>query len=723
MQKFRGRQLALVVAALVGLTGSAWCAESAVGRKVEPFALKDFRGKEHSLKEMLAHHKGVAIIFVGTECPLVKLYATRMQELSQAFAAKGVALVAIDSNRQDAITEIDAFARVNGLTFPILKDVGNKVADQLGATRTPEAILIDSQGTVRYQGRIDNQYTFGAGVGFAQPQLKRKDLSIAVDEVLAGKPVSMATTEFKGCLIGRIREPQKDAPVTYSNQVSRLLNQRCVSCHREGQIGPFAMTKYNEVAGWGEMIAEVVREQRMPPWHANPAYGRKFANENVLSKEEKETIYSWVEAGCPEGNPAELPPAPKFTQGWLLEKQPDAVVYMKDSVDVKAEGVEPYRFYVVDPGFKEDKWVKSAECLPGNPGVVHHIIVFLAAPQVADKIIEQQKRQLEALEKAKASGKSVEQLRAEFRAQRLARAKKGKTASGNAVADKAKAEKNAVGKQGAAAKEKAQQDQGDGEGDISASDLLCGFAPGTRPFVAPYGMAKLVPAGWKFIFQMHYTPNGRPQKDRSSIGLLFADPKTITDRLVTTNTATFNFEIPAHADNYKVEAQKKFAKDTLFIGMYPHMHMRGKDFRYELSYPDGKKEVILDVPHYDFNWQNWFKLEKPLLIPAGTNLLCTAHFDNSENNLCNPDPTKPVRWGDQTWEEMMIGWYDVAYPKAEAQKLIDAQHEADRQELQKAIKQMQEKAAKEHAAKPAAEKGKPGNQQTSKVPAEKSAGT
>jgi len=707
MQDFRGRRLVLVAAALVGLAGSAFGAETTVGRKVEPFTLKDFRGADHSLSDILAHHKGVAVIFLGTECPLAKLYANRMQELSVEFAKKGVALVAIDSNRQDAITEIDAFARHNALTFPILKDVGNKVADQLGATRTPEAFLLDAEGTVRYHGRIDNQYTFGAGVGFAAPQLKRRDLAIAVDELLAGKPVSVATTEAKGCIIGRIREPQKDAAVTYSNQVARLLNARCVSCHRPGEIGPFAMTNYQEVAGWGEMIAEVVREQRMPPWHANPAYGHKFSNENVLSKAEKETIYSWVEAGCPEGNPAELPPPPKFTEGWLLDRQPDAVVYMtKEPVDVKAEGVEPYRYYVADPGFKEDKWVKSAQCLPGNPGVVHHIIVFLAAPQIADKIIEQQKRQLEALARAKASGKSVEQLRAEFQAQRLARSKKGQT--------------NA--KPGAARKEQAPPQQ-DADGDISASDLLCGFAPGTRPFIAPDGMAKLVPAGWKFIFQMHYTPNGRAQKDRSSIGLLFVDGKTITDRLVTTNTANFQFEIPAYADDYKVESQKNFARDTLFIGMYPHMHVRGKDFRYELTYPDGKKEVLLDVPRYDFNWQNWFKLEKPLLIPAGSNLLCTAHFDNSDSNLCNPDPTKPVRWGDQTWEEMMIGWYDVAYPKAEAQKLIDAQHEADRQELQKVIKQLQEKAAKEQAAKQSAEAGKAGKGQPKKAAVEKSPGT
>ncbi len=464
------------------------------------------------------------------------------------------------------------------------------------------------------------------------------------------------------------------------------------------------MTKYQEVAGWGEMIAEVVREQRMPPWHADPHYG-KFANENILSKAEKETLYAWVEAGCPEGNPADLPPAPKFTEGWLLDKEPDAVVYIsKDPVDVKSEGVEPYRYYVADPGFKEDKWVRSAQCLPGNPSVVHHIIVFIAPPQMADRIIANQKRQLEVLARAKASGKSVEQLRAEYRARRVARAKKAKTGAAPKASNKpAQPEEN-------------------GE-DISASDLLCGFAPGTRPFLAPDGMAKLVPAGWKFIFQMHYTPNGRPQKDRSSIGLLFVDGKTVKDRLVTSNTANFQFEIPAGADDHKVESQKSFAQDTLFIGMYPHMHMRGKAFRYELTYPDGKKEVLLDVPRYDFNWQNWFKLEKPLMIPAGSNLLCTAHFDNSENNLCNPDPSKPVRWGDQTWEEMMIGWYDVAFPKAEAQKLIDAQHEADRQALQKAIKQMQEKAAKEQAAKQTAEKGKPAKEQTQKSPVEKSAGT
>jgi peroxiredoxin len=684
----RGVVLVAVAATMICTSVLPVAADSSVGHKVKPFTLKDYRGAEHSLAALLREKRAVAIVFLGTECPLAKLYGPRMEALSKEFASKGVGFLGIDSNRQDAVVEMDAFARQQGLTFPILKDLSNRVADDFGATRTPEAFLVDASGVIRYQGRIDNQYTFGAGVGFAQPQLKRRDLAVAVDELLGGKAVAVASTEAKGCIIGRVREPKKDATVTYSKQISRLLNERCVVCHRPGEIGPFAMTKYDEVAGWGEMIAEVVRDQRMPPWHANPHYG-KFANENVLSDKEKELIYAWVEAGCPEGNPAELPPAPKFTEGWLLERAPDKVVYMNDKpVDIKAEGVDPYRYYIADPGFKEDKWVRSAQCLPGNASVVHHIIVFVAPPEAVDRIVEAQKRALEELEKSKKSGEDPRLARARRQAERLRQVDKKRDKANRTAA------KSAKGKAGTTT-----QNPDRGAGDTSNMDLLCGFAPGTRPFIAPPGMAKLVPAGWKFIFQMHYTPNGSPQKDRSAIGLLFEDPANITHRLVTANAANAEFEIPAYADDYKVESRKKFARDTLFIGMYPHMHMRGKAFRYELNYPDGKKQILLDVPHYDFNWQNWFKLAQPLVIPAGSEMVCTAHFDNSEANLCNPDPSKPVRWGDQTWEEMMIGWYDAAFPKAEATKLIQEQHEADAKALQEQIQRIQARIAREKGQK------------------------
>jgi peroxiredoxin len=688
MRHFQRAVLGIALAATVVLPSTSWGSGSSVGHKVKLFALKDYRGKEHVLATCLRDNKAVVIVFLGTECPLAKLYGPRMEELSKELAAKRVAFVAIDSNRQDAVTEMDGFARQHGLTFPILKDLGNKVADDFGATRTPETFVLDAQGVVRYQGRIDNQYTFGAGVGYAKPQLKRRDLMLAVDEVLAGKPVSVPVTEARGCLIGRAREPKKESTVTYSKQIARLLNERCVFCHRPGEIGPFAMTKYDEVAGWGEMIAEVVRERRMPPWHANPAYG-KFANENVLSDKDKSLIDAWVEAGCPEGDRAELPPAPKFTEGWLLERAPDKVVYMADkAVDIKAEGVEPYRYFVADPGFKQDTWVKSAQCLPGNPSVVHHIIVFVAPPEAVEQMVEAQKRA--ATEFANARGSDAQQNRAKRRAERIARAR-----AAQEQADANRVSRNRPGKNQPNGSNNVDVTSGrGGEGDISGMDLLCGFAPGTRPFIAPEGMAKKVPAGWKFIFQMHYTTNGSPQKDRSAIGMLIEDSAKVTHRMSTTNTANIEFEIPANADDYKVEARKTFVRDTLLIGMYPHMHIRGKSFRYELTDPNGKKEILLDVPHYDFNWQNWFELKRPLMIPAGSTLLCTAHYDNSENNIFNPDPTKPVRWGDQTWDEMMIGWYDIALPKAEADKLLAAQHGADQNEHQERTKREQRRAVR-----------------------------
>jgi hypothetical protein len=361
------------------------------------------------------------------------------------------------------------------------------------------------------------------------------------------------------------------------------------------------MTDYDEVAGWGEMIYEVVRERRMPPWHANPAYGT-FANENRLTDAEKQLIYAWVKAGCPEGDPADLPAPRTFQEGWFLPRQPDLVVPLADQpVAVKAEGVEPYRWYTVDPGFTEDKWVTLAECQPGNRAVVHHIIVFIKPPTQAQE------------------GEAPQ----------------------------------------------ARRGGGDGERGLV---YLSGFAPGTRPLVAPPGWAKKVPAGSRLVFQMHYTPIGVPQTDLSRVGILFIDAKDVSHQILPKNIQQHNLEIPPHEPNYVVDATGPLPRDALLLSMFPHMHMRGKSFRYELvgPGPEPKREVLLDVPQYDFNWQNYYILAEPKPIPAGSQLHCTARFDNSSDNLANPDPTKTVRWGPQTWEEMMIGWYDVGIPVAQA---------------------------------------------------------
>ncbi len=561
--------------------------DSLVGRKIDNFTLKDFRGKEHSLSDY-KDSKYVVVYFFGTECPLAKLYSARLQEMSQAYAEQGVAFIGINSNVQDNITEIQSHVTRHNVGFPALKDVGNVVADQFGATRTPEVFVLDQEGVVRYTGRIDGQYTFGSGVGLSSPAEKRQDLKIALDELLAGKSVSEPHVVAKGCLIGRVR-PQQESEVTYSNQVARIFQARCVECHRDGQIAPFAMTDYEEVAGWGEMIVEVIDDQRMPPWHADPNHG-EFANEQRLTSTEKEQIHTWVDAGCPEGDPADLPEPIAFHEGWNIPGGPDEIFYMSEEpVTIKAEGTEPYQYFTVDPGFKEDKWVTLAEAMPGNPAVVHHIIAFVQPPQSRER------------------------------------------------------------------------DHGD-------SRLLVGFAPGTRPQPMKPGWAKLIPAGSKLVFQMHYTPIGSVQTDRSSIGLVYCDESEVTHRAVTVNAATHDFVIPPGAKDFKVTSEKEFTEDTLLTSLFPHMHMRGSAFKYEMIYPDGTTEILLDVPVYDFNWQNHYILKEPKLIPKGSKMVCTALFDNSLDNLANPDPTETVRWGDQTWEEMMIGWHDVAFPVAKNTK-------------------------------------------------------
>jgi len=555
--------------------GAVPAAESAspVGRKVENFSLRDYRGKVHELKD-LADRQFVVAAFVGCECPLAKLYAPRLVKLAEEFGPRGVAFLAIDANSQDSLAEIAAYAQTHKITFPVLKDAGNAVADQMGAVRTPEVFVLDRERTIRYWGRIDDQYV----VGRQRPAPTREDLRVALEELLAGKAPSVSETAAIGCHIGRVPKQTPIGDVTYSNQIARLLQKRCVECHRAGEIAPFPLTSYDEVVGWGETIREVIQEGRMPPWFANPEYGH-FANDARLSDEEKQLIYDWIDGGSPEGNQADLPAPAQFTVGWQIP-EPDEVFYIKDEpYDVPAEGVVAYQYFKVDPGFKEDRWIKAAEARPDNRSVVHHIVAFFVPPG------------------AKLGG----------------------------------------GQRGA----------------------MIGYAPGMPPSRFPEGTAMLVPAGSQLIFQLHYTPNGSPQKDRSSVGLVYADPSEVKQRVGGGNAPNRFFEIPPGDDNYEVVSQHRFDKDVLLLNLTPHMHLRGKSFRYEAEYPDGKREILLDIPHYDFNWQLRYQLAVPKVLPKGTTLHCTAHYDNSANNLANPDPTKPVRWGDQTWEEMMIGYFST----------------------------------------------------------------
>jgi peroxiredoxin len=579
-------------------------------KPIANFVLRDVYGKAVALNDF-ADQSIVVIAFLGTECPLAKLYGPRLNALAAEYQSKGVVVLGINANSQDSLTEIAAYGRIHGLTYPLLKDPTGAVADQLKAQRTPEVFVLDRKRVVCYHGRVDDQYATGS----MRPEPKQNDLRQALDELLADKPVSQRSTKVVGCLIGRSHKPDETCAVTYSNQIAPLLQRRCVDCHRPGQIAPFSLTDYEEVAGWADMIGEVVANGSMPPWHANPSVGH-FAGERRLTDDEKKLIKTWVAAGAPRGaspsapaaNAApvvqqlannqsgsatlsaseELPAIAKPT--WSLGREPDAVFPMcRATFKVPGQGIIDYKYFKVDTGFSVDRWITAAEVLPGNRAVVHHVIVHAIAGNVRDAIM-------------------------------------------SGVTD----------------------------------GYLAVYVPGMRPSAYPPGMAKRIPAGSQLIFQVHYVANGSEQNDCCKLGLLFADKNDVEREVITSSVQNRKLVIPPGAAKVEHSGESvKAPTECQLLCMMPHMHARGSSMLYELVQPDGKTEPLLDVPRYDANWQTAYQLLQPRTLAAGSVIRCKATFDNSVNNLNNPDPSKEVHWGPTADDEMMVGYFDIAYPKQE----------------------------------------------------------
>jgi peroxiredoxin/mono/diheme cytochrome c family protein len=544
---------------------------------IAAFSLPDTAGKPWTLPDAKAAPV-VVVVFTGTACPVNNAYLPTLTKLHAEYAGKGVAFVAINSVPVDDAKAVAEHAKKAGLPFPVLKDPKQIVAGRFGAESTPEVFVLDASRTIRYRGRIDDQF----GIGFKRPAPTRRDLAVALDELLAGKPVSVAMTEVEGCTLGRIALRVEKPTLTYTKDVARIVEAKCQACHRPNQIGPMPLMTADEAGAWGPMIKRVVESGRMPPWHADPKFGH-FGNDRRLADADKQTLLKWIEEGCAPGDPKDAPPAKTYPDGWRIGT-PDLVVTMPEAFHVPATvgpaGV-PYKYFQVPTNFDQDMWVQAVEAKPGAREVVHHIVVYAAKP-------------------------------GELRQR--------------------------------------------GE-DRVGQNLLVAHAPGDLPSVYEPGYAKKVPKGAILLFQMHYTPDGTPRDDRSSVGLIFSKepPKYEVKSRAVMNP---RFIIPAGADDYEVKAQSTFQQDVLLVNLLPHMHLRGKAFSFEAVYPDGKRETLLSVPRYDFNWQSNYRLAEPLKLPAGTRLECTAKYDNSIGNKNNPDATKAVRWGDQTWEEMMVGFVD-----------------------------------------------------------------
>ena len=570
-------QILLTMQVICGAVAGAEVASYATPSSLPAFQLIDAIG--HVVEVTPEAKNALTVVcFLGTECPLARQYGPRLNQMAREFESRAVRFIGVNSNSQDSPIEVAGYVKEFGITFPIYKDPANKVADLFGARHMAEVFVLDQNLSIRYHGRIDDQYQ----PGVMRPQPTRQDLRIALDELLANKVVSVPKTETTGCHIGRVKHANANSDVTFCKQVSRVLNQYCVECHRPGEIGPFALTDYSEVVGWGDTILETVDSCRMPPWNANPKVGH-FQNARLMPDDAKQLLREWVSAGMPYGEQADLPPKPEYSSGWQLKRHPDLILKMRDRpFHVPATGTVEYQYFVVDPHFEVDRWVSASQVIPGNRPTVHHCIVFVRPPDGSN---------------------------------------------------------------------------------VRGVGYLTGYVPGQRSFNLPEGHARRVPAGSKFVFQMHYTPNGLEQDDLTQIGMTFIPESQVTHEVFTLLGIDQEFEIPPHESDYQVHGQVGwFPKRAKLLAIIPHMHVRGKAFQ-AISRQGNTTEMLLDVPRYDFNWQHVYELTKPLPLATIDKLEFTTHFDNSNKNPSNPDPTQTVTWGDQTWEEMAVAFFEVSEPR------------------------------------------------------------
>ncbi|MEM1124570.1 MAG: hypothetical protein AAGJ18_29295, partial [Bacteroidota bacterium] len=491
----------------------------------------------------------------------------------------------VNSNLQDDRTAIAKEAEEFGIDFPILKDEAQLMAEALQLHRTAETILLDPETwTVAYRGPINDR------IGYESQRNKSDNhyLADAIDALLDGELLVDNYRKGKGCLIKRLHnDPAAFASISYEKDVAPILKDKCMKCHIDGGIAPWQMKNYETVFGWSDMMREVLRTKRMPPWHADPHYGL-WSQDLSLSTKELQTLVHWIDAGAKKADGESDPlaeytaTAPKWDAG-----EPDITFILKQE-DIPATGVIDYRYQEIEMEMDKDIWATGFQVLPGNKEVLHHVLVSVIYP---DGFIEPMDRESPWLD-----------------------------------------------------------------------GLLAAWAPGTETELFPENTGRVIPKGSKLHFQLHYTTNGKAQSDQSTIGLYFTDERPENEYLM---VGAFNprIKIPAGEGNYENQAKQLFEKDATLYAFFPHMHFRGKAMKFTALYPDGSKEVLLNVPNYNFNWQRGYYFDEPKKIPARTVIYVDAVFDNSERNSFNPAPEKTVYWGDFSFDEMLIGYMSFEYDK------------------------------------------------------------
>jgi len=551
-----------------------------IGRQVADIAFTDVDGKAGKLSD----YKGQPLVVFVTNsgCPICKKFAPVINEIVAAYAEQQVAFLLLNPMENESVDDCKAAIKRYGFTARYVSDSKGEFAQALKVTSTGDSFVIDGARTLRYRGAVSDQ--FGLGYNLDAPRVQY--LRDALDAVLDGREVFTKATWAPGCAI-EFSEAKPSGEITWHNRVSRIVQDNCQSCHRDGEAGPFELMTYAQVKANRSMIKRQVENKLMPPWFANPEHGT-FSNDRSLSDADREAFVSWIDNNCPEGDAKDAPVERKFTSGWQIG-EPEVVFEIPEVEKIPAKGTVKYQYQEVKTNFEEDRWVQAMEIRSTAPQVVHHVLIFLEYPRSHPRAKEQP----------------------------------------------------------------------DDRGGLNG--YFMGMVPGEGHIVFPKGMGKFLPKGAKMTFQIHYTPNGEETEDRTKLGLIFCKEKPEIE-VTTTGISNVFFAIPPGADNHEVKAIHITQRKMRLLSLMPHMHVRGKAYKYVAKFPDGTEQVLLDVPQYDFNWQLLYILREPIDLPKGTKIYATGWFDNSDKNPANPDPKETVRFGEQTWEEMQIGyvnWYPI----------------------------------------------------------------
>ncbi|HEV3386506.1 MAG TPA: redoxin family protein [Gemmata sp.] len=603
---------ALSLAASVTIAAAVDKPNAVVGTKAPALTLSGLDGKSVSF-DSLRGKTATVVLFVSFDCPVSTSYMPELNALAKSHTEKGVTVVFVcptDEPREAVAKAASGFK----LTVPVLLDPKKEFAAGLKACATPEAFLLDGDGVVRYRGRIDDGYS---------SRLKRNrevtahDLLDALNAVIDNKPVRNPVTTAIGCAIDiETASLPKNGAVTFYKHVAPILNAHCVVCHRSGEVGPFSLTSYNQSRRWAGDIKEYTENRQMPPWM--PAHGLPMKGERKLTSAEIATLAAWSDAGAPEGDPKDAPKAPDFGDGWRNGK-PDLILTPDRDFHLAGSGNDLFRVFVIPTGLTENKWVVGYDVKPGNPRVVHHTLNFFDGSGQARDLEKKQ------LDKDK----------------------------GRDLADSGPGYNVAMGVGFVAAPGKA--------GEAPKFGGIGGWAPGQAPQFLPQGAGWLLPKGADFLIQTHYHRNGQPTNDRTQIGLYFAKEEIDLpwQTILIQGLKTWE-RIPAGKSDFLVRGSIYFHTSAVLHNVLPHMHLLGKSVSVTMTPPGGKPVVLVDIPAWDYRWQETYWFKEPIEVKAGTKLEVQAHFDNSEANPNNPTkPPREVSYGEQTTDEMLFAFFGV----------------------------------------------------------------